>query len=65
MNTLKAKLLESPKNLLTAIVAAGWGVSFLVRIWKPEYTLGAAFDSVSSTVMGYWFTTSKPEGEQQ
>ncbi len=56
---MKEKLLESPKTLLTVIVAALWGLSFVVRIYKPEFTMGAAFDGVTTTVMGYWFTTQK------
>jgi hypothetical protein len=45
--------------LLTVLVAALWGLSFVVRIYKPEFTMGAAFDGVTTTVMGYWFTTQK------
>jgi hypothetical protein len=59
VNDIKDKLLASPKTLLTALVAALWGLSFVVRIWKPEFTLGAAFDSTTTTVMGYWFTQQK------
>jgi hypothetical protein len=58
---VKDKLLESPKTLLTAIVAALWGLSFVVRIYKPEFTLGASFDAITTTVMGYYFTQQKGE----
>lgn len=60
---MKDKLLESPKTLLTAIVAALWGLSFVVRIYRPDFTLGASFDAVTTTVMGHYFTTQK--GGQQ
>jgi hypothetical protein len=64
MNGLKDKLLSSPKTLLTALVAAGWGLSWVVRIYKPEFTLGASFDAVTSTVMGYYFTQQQPKVEE-
>jgi hypothetical protein len=47
--------------LLTAIVAALWGLSFAVRIYKPDFTLGASFDAITTTVMGYYFTQQKGE----
>ncbi len=56
---MKDKLLESPKTLLTAIVAALWGLSFVVRIYRPDFTLGASFDAITTTVMGYYFTQQK------
>jgi hypothetical protein len=56
---MKDKLLESPKTLLTATVAALWALSFVVRIHKPEFTLGASFDAITTTVMGYYFTQQK------
>jgi hypothetical protein len=56
---VKDKLLESPKTLLTAIVAALWGLSFVVRIYRPDFTLGASFDAITTTVMGYYFTQQK------
>jgi hypothetical protein len=58
---VKDKLLESPKTLLTAIVAALWGLSFVVRIYRPDFTLGASFDAITTTVMGYYFTQQKGE----
>jgi hypothetical protein len=58
---MKDKLLESPKTLLTAIVAALWGLSFVVRIYRPDFTLGASFDAITTTVMGYYFTQQKGE----
>jgi hypothetical protein len=58
---MRNKLLESPKTLLTAIVAALWGLSFAVRIYKPDFTLGASFDAITTTVMGYYFTQQKGE----
>jgi hypothetical protein len=58
---MKDKLLSSPKTLLTATVAALWGLSFVVRIYKPEFTLGASFDGITTTVMGYYFTQQKGE----
>jgi hypothetical protein len=45
------------------LVAAGWGLSWVVRIYKPEFTLGASFDAVTSTVMGYYFT-QQPKVEE-
>ena len=62
MTTLKDKLLESPKTLLTAVVVVGWAASFVVRLWKPEFTLGAAFDATTTTTVGYWFSTQKQDG---
>ncbi len=58
---MKDKLLESPKTLLTAIVAALWALSFVVRIYRPDFTLGASFDAITTTVMGYYFTQQKGE----
>ena len=58
---MKDKLLSSPKTLLTAIVAALWGLSFVVRIYRPDFTLGASFDAITTTVMGYYFTQQKGE----
>jgi hypothetical protein len=58
---VKDKLLESPKTLLTAIVAALWALSFVVRIYRPDFTLGASFDAITTTVMGYYFTQQKGE----
>ena len=60
---MKDKLLSSPKTLLTALVAAGWGLSFVVRIYKPEFTLGASFDAITTTVMGHYFAT-QPKVEE-
>jgi hypothetical protein len=56
---MKDKLLSSPKTLLTALVAGGWLMSWVVRIYKPEFTLGASFDAVTTTVMGHYFVQSK------
>jgi hypothetical protein len=58
---MKDKLLESPKTLLTAIVAALWALSFVVRIYRPDFTLGASFDAITTTVCGYYFTQQKGE----
>jgi hypothetical protein len=33
----------------------------VVRIYKPEFTLGASFDGITTTVMGYYFTQQKGE----
>lgn len=56
------RLLADPKTALTAAVAFGWLMTFIVRIYKPEFSLGATFDAICTTVMGYWFTTNKKDG---
>ncbi len=56
---LKARLLADPKTLLTVLITLGWAASFVVRIFVPEFTLGAAFDGITTTTIGYWFTKNK------
>jgi hypothetical protein len=56
---LKARLLADPKTLLTVLITLGWAASFVVRIFVPEFTLGAAFDGITTTTIGYWFTKHK------
>jgi hypothetical protein len=62
---IRAQLLKDPKTLLTVLITVGWAGSFVVRIFVPEFTLGAAFDGITTTTVGYWFTKHRPEGQQQ
>jgi hypothetical protein len=58
---LKARLLADPKTLLTVLITLGWAASFVVRIFVPEFTLGAAFDGITTTTVAYWFTNKQKE----
>lgn len=49
-------------RLLTLILAGVWAVSLVVRIYRPDFTLGPALDSAVITVVGYWFSKEGLKG---
>lgn len=43
-------------RLLTLILSAVWAMTLVVRIYKPDWPIGPAADSLMVTAVGFWFS---------